>query len=83
MEAKTTRKMYRPPQVRVVSFQIESGFAGSGGDDLGLLFFTNGVDNTTAYNDARNSGDAFWDGGTSTAAGSAGTSSYGDFTWGW
>lgn len=83
MENNFIKPMYKPPKVTVVQFQIESGFAGSGGVRLVDQLFNPALDNTTAYTATSNSGDDFW-GGESRPIGTGGTSSYGDFEqFGW
>lgn len=82
MENNFIKPMYKPPKVTVVQFQIESGFAGSGGVRLVDQLFNPALDNTTAYTQTSNSGSGFW-GGDATSLGSGGTSggtsSYGNF----
>ena len=72
--------MYKPPKVTVVQFQIESGFAGSG--PVSALFNLDpGLENTTDYSTAPNSGSSFW--GGSDVDGGTSTSDYSSFGWSW
>ena len=81
MDNNFIKPMYKPPKVTVVQFQIESGFAGSG--PVSALFSLDpGLDNTTDYSTASNSGSSFWGGGSGVGGGTS-TSDYGSFGWSW
>lgn len=73
-----SKKIYVPPRVVAVSFQVERGFQSSNGlfTELNLLPDSQDV----RYGAAANSGSSFWGGNTSSESS---TGSYNSWVWRW
>lgn len=79
-----TKRSYQPPRLKVVSFAIEQGFAGSpvGSTDLFVPAGAgNGMESYfgSSYGD---DGAGFWDASGAVQGGATGES-YSSFSWGW
>lgn len=78
-----TKRSYQPPRLKVVSFAIEQGFAGSPVGSTDLFVPAGANDGTESYfgSSYGDDGAGFWD-ASGPVEGSAGES-YNSFSWGW